>query len=101
MPAMRVVSVVPGRALVAHAPPDEQARANGRPWASVTWAFLLEPLGEKRCRVVSRYRCASSDDLKMRVSLGPTFVEPIGFAMDRRMLLGIKARAERRVSAPR
>jgi hypothetical protein len=30
-----------------------------------------------------------------RVAFGPTLVEPVGFAMDRRMLLGVKERAER------
>lgn len=95
MPPMRVVSAVPERGLVAYGAADETARSTGKPWAAVTWAFLLEPLGARRCRVVSRYRCATSDHLGMRLSLGPTLVEPIGFAMDRRMLLGIKDRAER------
>jgi hypothetical protein len=98
MPPLRIVSAIPGRGLVAYAPPDEAARAAGKPWASVTWAFLLEPLGPARCRVVSRYRCATSDHLGIRLSLGETFVEPVGFAMDRRMLLGIKERAERQPS---
>ena len=98
MPALRVVSVVPERGFVAHAPADEAARASGMPWAAVTWAFLVEPLGPSRFRVVSRYRCATSDHLAMRASLGATLVEPVGFAMDRRMLLGIKERAERQPS---
>jgi hypothetical protein len=95
MPPLRVVSAVAGRGLVAYAPPDEVARSAGEPWASVTWAFLLEPLGPGRCRLISRYRCATSEHLATRLSLGSTFVEPIGFAMDRRMLLGVKQRAER------
>jgi hypothetical protein len=94
MPPLRIVSAIPERGLVAYAPPDDAARAAGKAWASVSWAFLLEPLGPGRCRLVSRYRCATSDHLAMRLSLGPTFVEPVGFAMDRRMLLGIKERAE-------
>jgi hypothetical protein len=94
MPPLRIVSAIPERGLVAYGPPDESGRAAGEPWASVSWAFLLEPLGPGRCRLVSRYRCATSDHLGMRLSLGPTIVEPIGFAMDRRMLLGIKERAE-------
>jgi hypothetical protein len=60
-----------------------------------TWLFMVVPLGPRRCRVVSRYRCALSDDLVTRLSFGPALVEPIGFAMDRRMLLGIRRRAER------
>jgi hypothetical protein len=47
-------------------------------------------------RVVSRFRCASSDDLPTRLAIGPTLLEPLGFAMDRRMLLGIRDRAEGR-----
>jgi hypothetical protein len=44
--------------------------------------------------VISRYRCATSDDLATRLQFGPTLIEPVGFAMDRRMLRGIKDRAE-------
>jgi hypothetical protein len=93
MPPLRVVSMVPGRSLVAYAAPDEAARAEGRPWACATWAFLVEPVGEHRCRVVSRFRSACSDDIATRLMQGPIFVEPVGFAMDRRMLLGIRDRA--------
>lgn len=92
MPPLRVVSVVPGRSLVAFAAPDEAARAAGRPWAAATWAFLVEPLGSNRCRVVSRFRSACSDDLATRLTQGPAILEPVGFAMDRRMLLGIRER---------
>jgi hypothetical protein len=60
----------------------------------VSWLFFVEPLGAGRCRFISRYRCATSSDLRSRIALGPTLVEPIGFAMDRRMLLGLKERAE-------
>ena len=53
----------------------------------VTWAFFVEPIGPERSRFVSRYRCATSDDVATRLSLGPTLVEPIGFAMDRLSLV--------------
>jgi hypothetical protein len=94
MPPLQVVTVEPGRFFVAHGAADAKARAAGKPWAETTWTFLLEPLGPQRCRFVSRFRCASSDDVAMRSSMGPTLLEPIGFAMDRRMLLGVKTRAE-------
>src|SRR5690606_25930078 len=87
MPPMHIAWASPGRGFVAHGAPDEAARAAGRPWAAVTWAFLLEPIAPGRCRLVSRYRCATSDHLGMRITLGPALVEPVGFAMDRRMLL--------------
>ena len=92
MPPLRVVSVVTGRSLVAFAAPDEAARAGGGPWASATWAFLVEPLDAGRSRVVSRFRSACSDDIATRLTQGPALLEPVGFAMDRRMLLGIRDR---------
>jgi len=61
-----------------------------------TWLFLIEPLGEHRCRFLSRYRAACSDDVAPRLQFGPLLAEPIGFVMDRRMLLGVKERAEGR-----
>jgi len=94
MPPLAIAAFEPGRFFVAHGPADEGARASGKPWAEVTWLFFLEPIDDRRCRLVSRYRCATSDDIATRLSLGATFVEPIGFAMDRRMLIGVKTRAE-------
>jgi hypothetical protein len=94
MPALPIVHVEPGRCLVAHAAPEPSVDRATDSWAEVTWLFLVEPLGEDRCRVISRYRCATSDDLPTRLQLGPTLIEPISFAMDRRMLHGIKQRAE-------
>ncbi len=98
MPPLAIVDVEEGRHFVAYGAPDEAARAAGKPWAAVSWLFAIEPLGPMSCRVISRYRCATSDDVATRLSLGPTLLEPIGFAMDRRMLLGIKERVERDAS---
>ncbi len=95
MPPMRVVSFEPGRWIVAHAPADPATRAEGRPWIDASWSFHVEALGEARCRVISRYRVSTSDDVQSLLSYGPALLEPIGFAMDRRMLLGIKQRVER------
>lgn len=95
MPPLPIVHIEPGRCLLAHAGPDPGTDRATDSWADVTWLFLVEPLGEERCRVISRYRCATSDDLATRLQLGPTLIEPISFAMDRRMLQGIKERAER------
>jgi len=94
MPPLRVAALERGRYFVALAAADEAARAAGQPWAEASWLFFLEPLGEDRCRLVSRYRCGSSDQVATRLTMGPTFLEPVGFAMDRRMLLGVKSRAE-------
>jgi hypothetical protein len=44
--------------------------------------------------VISRYRADCSWDVATRLFLGPALLEAIGFATDRRMLLGVKERAE-------
>jgi hypothetical protein len=93
-PRMKIVAAEPGRCLVAHAPADEAAKAAGKPWALASWVFELEPLGADRCRLLSRYRAACSDDLATRLAFGPSLLEPAGFAMDRRLLLGVKERVE-------
>jgi hypothetical protein len=93
-PRLRVCAVEPGRHFVAHGAADDTARALGKPWTSASWLFFIEVLSETRCRFISRYRVACSDDLATRLLFGPTLIEPVGFAMDRRMLLGVKERAE-------
>jgi hypothetical protein len=93
-PPLTIAHCERGHYFVAHAPLDETARAAGRPWATSSWLFRLEPYESSSCRLISRFRVACSPDLSTRLSLGPTLLEPIGFAMDRRMLRGIKARAE-------
>lgn len=95
MPPLKAVSVEPGRYFVVHGPADKQAQERGDPWVEVSWLFFLEPLSDRRCRFISRYRCATSPDRATRLQFGPTLLEPIGFAMDRRMLIGVKERAER------
>ena len=94
VPPLRVVEVEPGRHIVAHAPADADAVREGRPWVEASWLFLVEELADGGTRVVSRYRCATSGDLRTRLAFGPAIVEPIGSTMDRRMLLGIRRRAE-------
>ncbi|MFI5076828.1 MAG: hypothetical protein ACHQRO_05775 [Vicinamibacteria bacterium] len=96
VPALPIAAVDSGRFFVAHAPASADAVAAGAPWVAISWLFLVEPLDRGRSRFVSRYRVACSDSLRARLAFGPALVEPIGAEMDRRMLLGVKARAERR-----
>jgi len=61
---------------------------------SVSWAFVLHELSQRTTRLVVRFRA----DYKPRVRLGLTVqlpLEPAHFIMERKMLLGIKERAER------
>jgi hypothetical protein len=46
-----------------------------------------------------RCMAAQKADLMTRLQFGPAIIEPVGFAMDRRMLIGIKQRAEQARSA--
>ncbi len=94
MPGLPVVACEPGRYFLVHGAADPEARAAGGPWVEVTWLFFLEDAGDGCSRLISRYRIACSEDSASRLSYGPLLLEPIGNAMDRRMLLGIKERAE-------
>jgi hypothetical protein len=98
-PPFEIVEAEPGRHLLVFGAPDEEARAAGRPWAAASWLLLTQALEPGRTRLVSRYRFAGSDDLRTRLAMGPALMEPIGFAMDRRMLRGIRSRAERAVAS--
>lgn len=88
IPPLPVVAVAARRYIVACAHSEAPA-------VETSWLLFLEPLdGGGHTRVVSRFRCACSDDVVTRLQYGPTLVEPIGYAMDRRMLLGLKERVE-------
>jgi hypothetical protein len=101
VPPLRIADVVPGEYMVAYGAPDAAARAKGEPWAAASWLFHVESLGPDRCRFVSRFRSACSDDVASRLVNGPLVIEPVGFVMDRRMLLGVKERAERSLARER
>jgi hypothetical protein len=58
-----------------------------------TWQFLLEPIDSEHTRLISRNRASASRALATDVFMA--LLEPAAFIMTRRMLLGIKARAER------
>jgi hypothetical protein len=62
---------------------------NGMCWS---WQFGLYPLDECRTRLVSRNRAVV--DRSLRFSLFMCALEPAAFIMTRKMLLGLKRRAE-------
>lgn len=75
-----------------------RAAAEGRrtagPRLELGWTFALQPLGARSTRLLSRTRYDYSPlllGLPLRVML-----EPLQFLMERRMLLGIRSRVERR-----
>jgi hypothetical protein len=82
--ALPVARVVPGRAFVLREDPSQT------PWDAI-WSFHVIPHGSARCRLISRSRTARRGRLAW---LAGQVIDPITLVMTRRMLLGIKRRAE-------
>jgi hypothetical protein len=79
-----VAFVEPGHALVFGGVRDaDEDLLAGR--ASTTWAFIVEPIDDDHCRLVVRSR---GDSLMARLQA------PVQFVMQRKMMIGIKQRAE-------
>jgi hypothetical protein len=66
----------------------------GLPEGTLTWAFALEPVADRRTRLLTRNR--GSVDWSPGWLAAVAVVEPAAFLMTRKMLLGIKRRAERK-----
>ena len=61
-----------------------------------TWVFLLHELESERTRLIVRWRAQWKPTLKTPpLVLIRLLLAPIEFVMERKMLLGIKKRAER------
>jgi len=82
-PSWPVAAIEPCRALVL-----DMRNMGGFDWV---WQFGLYPVDEKRTRLVSRSRVRPQT---VWARLFTYVIEPAGFLMTRRMLLGIKQRAE-------
>lgn len=94
--AFEVICAQPGRALVLGPAGDDDpatVMAGGLPYAS--WAFVLDPVSDHSCRLIVRYR-ADYDPTPLGWLGLQVLLEPIQFVMERKTLLGIKRRAERR-----
>lgn len=97
---LTVTVLEPNRALVLHnvmnpfsAQIVETNDPEPGPYIDWTWAFLLEEIDTATTRLVIRVRA----DYQPRwlAPLAYTVLEPVHFIMERKMLLGIKERAER------
>ena len=87
--ALPVVMIEQDRALVLRQSPPEH------PWDAV-WSFVITPTGPASCRLLSRSRSARRPGLAGALMRGLAQVmDPIALFMTRKMLLGIKQRAER------
>lgn len=88
-PPIPVLIVEPDRTLVLGGSGD---RALHIP--PMTWGFVLEPLPGGRTRLLVRERSRLSGSLR-DVFMNKYLLEPAAFIMERRMLVGIRERAEK------
>jgi len=95
---MTIVTLDPGRALVLRSgAPGEPPQAPGdffKGEIEWTWAFVLQPLGATGTRLLVRSRAAWADTPSARAARG-FLLGPAHLIMERAMLRGIRARAER------
>lgn len=61
---------------------------------SFLWSFVIAEDGPDRCRLFSSNRVSHGRNWKVRLTNGPTFVEPVSYPMDLKMLDGIRRRVE-------
>jgi hypothetical protein len=98
---MTVEVFKPGRALVLRtvmSPFTAQAldrRSPPEPWMDWTWAFLVQPDSHQRCRLISRVRASYAPYFALW-PLMALLAEPAAFVMDRKLLLTVKERSEKR-----
>jgi hypothetical protein len=86
-PFFEVVDIQPERALLLGGGPDLPARAES------TWLFYIEPAGGDSTRLIIRGRGDHTPTL-MNYVMWEGIVDPLNFVMERKMLFGIKERAE-------
>jgi hypothetical protein len=91
IPGLPVRVVEKDRALVlgGNAIPEQHIPAT-------TWAFVLEPADGNRTRLLVRWRSQTSRSLYDLV-FNKYLLEPIHFTMERKMLVGIRRRAETQI----
>ncbi|MBP1703747.1 MAG: hypothetical protein H6Q38_2854 [Chloroflexi bacterium] len=96
-PCFAASSVDPGRTLVLISADPKTGQAV-QPTAQIdkgysiaTWQFILQPLDENTTRLLVRQRLSYSSDLTWVWRL----TEPVAFVMERKMMLGIRRRAEK------
>ncbi|NIJ13840.1 hypothetical protein FHU38_004184 [Saccharomonospora amisosensis] len=83
-PRLRVESLRPGESLV--------LRGEDEPWS---WTFALTDVGDGHTRLVSRNRFATGEPSAKTRLRNLAVIEPESLVMERKMLRGIKERAER------
>ena len=96
IPPLPVAVLEPQRALLLYSdePIGQQPDGASPPeYFATTWLFYVEGLADGSTRLISRYRLGYTPRLGSDLAYRG-FVEPISAVMQRKMLLGIKERAE-------
>ena len=88
-PSFDVKAVDPGTSLVLCAAGGEDSPAA----ITSVWVFFLRPVSQSSTRLIARSRTAYEPSLG-NLLMWRGFTDPISFVMERKMLQGIKARAE-------
>jgi hypothetical protein len=88
MAPIPVAAVENERALVLGGPHSPDPRI-----PPVTWAFILEPAPGNATRLLIRWRARPAESVADTI-MNKYLIEPIHFIMERRMMLGIRERAE-------
>jgi hypothetical protein len=83
-----IVRVDPARMVVLVGHSGRNPTPNG------TWSFFLEPIGQAETRLLTRGLGGNSSQAVLQRPFERFIMAPIHFVMERRMLLGIKERAE-------
>jgi len=93
-PFFTVVSVHPDDALVLAAGFDPNDSSGAASHNRSTWAFVLRPIDKRTTRLIVRLRGAWEPAVAMDL-FNRVFLEPVQFIMERKMIHGIRDRAER------
>jgi len=91
-----VARLDPGRAMVVVTPEDYAAVEKAGVAPHGTWALILDPIDDRTTRLIVRSRSGPKE--------GPfrfLIFDPAHFIMERKMMLGIRLRAEAAAAAPR
>lgn len=97
-PTLPVLAVVPNHYLLLGSRPTFAEEFGDI--VGVTWLFYLQERPAGKTRLIVRWRSYYADSLRMRLSFGAALAEPLGFTMERKMLLSIRERVEKAVAEP-
>lgn len=90
-PGMKVSDVETGRYILVH---NDNRSERVSTFIQMTWLWYLDPIDSMTTRFISRNRNDYSPEVSNKLMMGPLLIEPIGFVMNRKMMIGIRNRAE-------